>query len=85
MRGVLFIDPGMRCRYRGRLVAEVGSHGHPQDILILTPERDGEEWRVGCYDVRLPLVLKATLDERSRLDRAGYRLQNAPKRWSPRG
>ena len=75
-----FVDLETGKRYSGRLEAEIGSHGHPEQLIVLTPvsKRSKEKERRMSRETFFGfLLIEATLDEVSRLDRAGYHLRLA--------
>jgi hypothetical protein len=73
---MIFVDQD-GTRYQGRLEPEASHSGHPIEVLVLVPAGGGKPERVEAYG-RCPFFLiEATLDERSRLDRAGYHLRAA--------
>ena len=67
--------------YKGELSSATGLHGRPDQCLVLRPERGGRPLRLWPSEARRRLILlEATLDEVSRLDRAGYYLRALPRR-----
>ncbi len=59
--------------FSGELIDDAGdrfNYGCP--VLVLTPVDGGQKIRISRAQARFLCLVEATLDERSRLDRAGY-------------
>ena len=75
-----FLDLETGKRYSGQLESENDPHGHPEHFIVLTPKSKfgkGKPTKVDRTTISGYLLIDATLDEISRLDRAGYHLRVA--------